>query len=73
MARILYGDRDEPSVVTQAEPPFRFEKNGEQYNVRLRLPFAAKGEVVLFKKGDELVVTIRPSGESGTDCRNEGE
>ena len=26
--------------------------------MRLRLPFAAKGEVGLFKKGDELVVEI---------------
>jgi arsenite-transporting ATPase len=26
--------------------------------VRVRLPFAAKGEVSLFKKGDELVVEI---------------
>ena len=58
MARILYGDRDDPSIVTQTEPPFRFVKDGEQYSVRLRLPFAAKGEVGLFKKGDELVVTI---------------
>ncbi len=58
MATILYGDRDDPSVVTQTEAPFRFEKNGEQYSVRLRLPFAAKGEIGLFKKGDELVVTV---------------
>jgi len=28
------------------------------YEVRLELPFAAKGEVGLFKKGDELVVEI---------------
>jgi arsenite-transporting ATPase len=26
--------------------------------VRLQLPFAAKGEIGLFKKGDELVVEI---------------
>ncbi|HEY3838501.1 MAG TPA: TRC40/GET3/ArsA family transport-energizing ATPase [Bryobacteraceae bacterium] len=58
MARILYGESDDPSTVTQTEAPFRFVKDGEQYSVRLRLPFAAKGEVGLFKKGDELVVTI---------------
>ncbi len=28
------------------------------YEVRVLLPFAAKGEVGLFKKGDELVVEI---------------
>jgi arsenite-transporting ATPase len=58
LARVLYGDRDDPSVVTQTEAPFRYEKSGDQYSVRLRLPFAAKGEVGLFKKGDELVVTV---------------
>jgi len=58
LARVLYNDRDDPSEVTQTEPPFRFDKAGDQYSVRLRLPFAAKGEVGLFKKGDELVVTI---------------
>jgi arsenite-transporting ATPase len=58
LARVLYRDTDDPAVVTLTEPPFRFEKIGEQYSVRLRLPFAAKGEVGLFKKGDELVVTI---------------
>ncbi len=58
LARVLYHDRDDPSEVTQTEPPFRFEKTGEQYSVRLRLPFAVKGDVGLFKKGDELVVTI---------------
>jgi len=58
LARVLYGDRDDPSVVTRTEPPFRFEKVDDQYSVRLRLPFAVKGDVGLFKKGDELVVTI---------------
>jgi arsenite/tail-anchored protein-transporting ATPase len=28
------------------------------YGVRLHLPFAAKGDVGLFKKGDELVVEV---------------
>jgi arsenite-transporting ATPase len=58
LARVLYGDRDDPSTVTQTEPPFSFEKNDDQYSVRLRLPFAVKGDVGLFKKGDELIVTI---------------
>jgi arsenite-transporting ATPase len=58
LAQALYGDRGDPSEVTQTAPPFSFEKSGEQYSVRLRLPFAAKGDVGLFKKGDELVVTI---------------
>jgi arsenite-transporting ATPase len=58
LAQVLYGDRDDPSAVTQTEAPFTFEKKEENYSVRLRLPFAAKGEIGLFKKGDELVVTV---------------
>ena len=58
LASVLYRDGDDPSAVTQTQAPFSFEKSGEQYSVRLRLPFAVKGEVGLFKKGDELVVTI---------------
>jgi len=33
-------------------------KEDGQYQVKLQLPFAVKGEVGLFKKGDELVVEI---------------
>ena len=33
-------------------------KSNGHYEVRMQLPFAAKGEVGLFKKGDELVVEI---------------
>ena len=58
LARALYDDRDDPSAVTQNRTAVPLRKNGEQYSVRLRLPFAAKGDVGLFKKGDELVVTI---------------
>ena len=58
LARTLYDDTGDPATVTQTEPPFRFEKNEGQYTVHLRLPFAVKGEVGLFKKGDELVVTV---------------
>src|SRR5204863_30272 len=35
-----------------------FEKMDGSYAVRLKLPFAAKGEIGLFKKGDELVVEV---------------
>jgi arsenite-transporting ATPase len=40
------------------ERPYTFEKVDSHYEVRLQLPFASKGEVELFKKGDELVVEI---------------
>ena len=57
-ARSLYGDREDPAVVTRTEAPYTFEKMDGYYAVRLRLPFAEKGEVGLFKKGDELVVEV---------------
>jgi arsenite-transporting ATPase len=40
------------------ERPYSFQRNGEDYEVRLHLPFAEKGEIGLFKKDDELVVEI---------------
>ena len=44
--------------MTRTEAPYTFEKRNSHYEVRLRLPFAVKGEIGLFKKGDELVVEI---------------
>jgi arsenite-transporting ATPase len=58
LASVLYADNEDPAVVTRTEAPYTFEKRNAHYEVRLRLPFAAKGEVGLFKKGDELVVEI---------------
>jgi arsenite/tail-anchored protein-transporting ATPase len=58
LARSLYGDKEDPAAVTRTEAPYTFEKMDGFYAVRLRLPFAAKGEIGLFKKGDELVVEI---------------
>jgi len=58
LADVLYGEKDDPAAVTRTEAPYTFEKVNAHYEVRLRLPFAMKGEVGLFKKGDELVVEI---------------
>jgi len=58
MARVLYGEKEDPAAVTRTEAPYTFEKRNSHYEVRVRLPFAAKGDVGLFKKGDELVVEI---------------
>jgi arsenite/tail-anchored protein-transporting ATPase len=57
LAHVLYGDAD-PAAVTRTEKPYTFGKSDGVYEIRLMLPFAAKGEVALFKKGDELVVEI---------------
>jgi len=58
LASALYAEGEDPSAVTQTEKPYVFGKRNSHYEVRLRLPFAAKGEVGLFKKGDELVIEI---------------
>jgi arsenite-transporting ATPase len=58
LARSLYGDKEDPAAVGRTEAPYTFAKRDGVYEIRLRLPFAVKGEVGLFKKGDELVVEI---------------
>lgn len=58
LAGVLYGDGQDPAAVTRTTASFEFRKVGGQYEVVLDLPFAAKGDVGLFKKGDELVVEI---------------
>jgi arsenite-transporting ATPase len=58
LARALYAEQENPAAVTRTEAPYTFTKRDGHYEVQLRLPFAAKGEIGLFKKGDELVVEI---------------
>jgi arsenite-transporting ATPase len=58
LAGALYGDKEDPSAVVRTEAPYTFLKRNGHYEIRLQLPFAVKGEVGLFKKGDELVVEI---------------
>lgn len=58
LADVLYGEQEDPSVPDSLERPYSFQKVNGCYEVRLRLPFTSKGEVGLFKKGDELVVEI---------------
>jgi arsenite-transporting ATPase len=58
LSRALYDGHEDPAMVTRTEQPYTFAKNDGHYEVRLKLPFAAKGEIGLFKKGDELVVQI---------------
>lgn len=55
----LYGEKDDPAAISRTEAPYTFFKRDVgHYEVRLNLPFATKGEIGLFKKGDELVVEI---------------
>ena len=58
LAHVLYEEKENPAAVLRTEAPYTFVKRNAHYEVRLQLPFAVKGEVGLFKKGDELVVEI---------------
>ena len=58
VASVLYPDGDDPAAIIRTEKPYTFGKEDGVYEVRILLPFAGKGEVGLFKKGDELVVEI---------------
>ena len=58
VARVLYAEAEDPAAVTRTEKPYTFGKENGIYEVRILLPFASKGEIGLFKKGDELVVEI---------------
>jgi arsenite/tail-anchored protein-transporting ATPase len=58
LARTLYSEKEDPAAVSRTAAPYTFSKQNGHYEVRLQLPFAMKGEVGLFKKGDELVVQI---------------
>jgi arsenite-transporting ATPase len=58
LARQLYEPKEDPAAVTRTERPYSFRKRNGLYEVRLQAPFAEKGEVGLFKKGEELVVQV---------------
>jgi arsenite-transporting ATPase len=58
LANVLYPPGEDPSEIIRPERPFSFMKHDGGYEIRLLLPFAAKGEIELFKKGDELTVQV---------------
>ena len=58
VGHVLYPNDEDPAAITRTEKPYSFDKVDGHYEVKVRLPFATKGEVGLFKKGDELVVEI---------------
>jgi arsenite-transporting ATPase len=58
LAEVLYPAGEDPSAITCPDKPYRFAKNDGGYEIRLLMPFAAKGDIGLFKKGDELVVEL---------------
>ena len=58
LADLLHELDPAPAAVTRTERPYSFERRNGVHQVRVVMPFAGKGEVGLFKKGDELVVEV---------------
>jgi arsenite-transporting ATPase len=58
LAAALYEPGEDPAAVTRLAVPFAFSREGEHYVVTLEVPFAEKGEIGVFKKGDELVIEL---------------
>ena len=58
LASVLYPEGEDPAAKTRTETPYVFGKKDGKYEIRVMLPFATKGEIGLFKKGDELVIEI---------------
>ncbi len=58
LAHEMFAKGEDPATVTRTERPYSFRKRDGHYEVRLHAPFAAKGEVGLFKKGEDLVLQV---------------
>ncbi|HEX4230385.1 MAG TPA: ArsA family ATPase [Bryobacteraceae bacterium] len=58
LAARLYTRDEDPSVISRNETPYQFVKKGDDYEVRISMPFTEKAEIGLFKKQDELVVEV---------------
>jgi arsenite/tail-anchored protein-transporting ATPase len=57
LAEELYGG-DDPVVAVPPADPFDVEKLGEEYVLRVALPFAERSDVAVARSGDELVLTV---------------
>jgi len=58
LAHEMFSKDEDPAAVTRTERPYSFRKREGRYEVRLQAPFAAKGEVNLFKKGHDLIIEV---------------
>ncbi|TLU87697.1 MAG: arsenic-transporting ATPase [Chlorobium sp.] len=56
-AKDMYGDTD-PSDMMYDEPPIKFVRNGDVYEVQLKLMFANPVDIDVWVTGDELFVQI---------------
>ncbi len=58
LADAVYSPGEDPAAVIRTARPYSFIKQNGGYAVHLEMPFASRGEIGLFKKGDELVVQV---------------
>ena len=57
MGNAIYGDHDPSHMFYQGSPQV-VSKHGEQYQLTLKLPFTAKGDVKLTRSGDEMAISL---------------
>ncbi len=57
MADAIYGDQD-PAKLFYKGHPQAIEKNGENYLLKIHLPFVSKEKIHLARNGDELAMSI---------------
>jgi arsenite-transporting ATPase len=58
LAKLLFGKSD-PATIHASSPPMQMARDADGYLLRLRLPFAEKGDLDCWVKGDELIVTLK--------------
>lgn len=58
LARILFGKRDPAAPQIQVQP-MEMAREGDGYVLKLHLPFAERGELDCWVKGDELIISLR--------------
>jgi arsenite-transporting ATPase len=57
MGREVYGDQD-PVAILHLEEPMRVKKRGASYVLSLRLPFAERADLEVFRRADELYIRV---------------
>ena len=57
LAVLVYGDRD-PAAVLHASEPLTFTRDADGWELTLALPFADRGDLDVFRRGDELYVKL---------------
>ncbi|MDP8956917.1 MAG: ArsA family ATPase [Actinomycetota bacterium] len=57
MAREVYGETD-PTTILHRDEPMRVKRRGSSYVLSLRLPFIERSDLDVFRKADELYISV---------------